>query len=106
LELALAGGFAAEIEETKLNNYFKGLIIIEASKQGMIPQILHEELDRKMSFYSYTSEEQNRMNVMMLKIITNANENNTLCRNKEGKMKPLTFKKMVNLVADELVQRM
>ena len=104
LELAIAGGFAAEVEETKLNNYFKGLIIIEASKQGMIPKILHEELDREISFYSYSSEEQKLMNETMIKIITDANRSKKFCRNKGGKVKPFTFNKIVSFVADELMK--
>jgi hypothetical protein len=104
LELAIAGGLAAEVDETKLNNYFKGLAIIEASKQGMIPKILHGELDKKMSFFSYSGEEQKQMNEMILKFVSKANKDKVFCKNKEGQIKPITFNKMINLIADELVQ--
>ena len=93
---------ATTITPTKENTFYKSLAVIAASKDNIVPKILLDALDKKMSLYSHDQEEQNEIALKAAKIVNDANESKELCEFKNGKPKLLNFRKLVKYVAKRL----
>ena len=56
-----------------------------------------------MSYYSLSADEKLEVNAQIIKIVKEANEKKEFCaKNENGKIAPLNFKDMTDLIAERL----
>lgn len=94
--------FAMDVEVKYNNTFTKAKSVILGANAGVIPGILLEELDKEISYYSLSNQEQKEMRQKIANIVVNANMSKEFCPVDNGKIKPLTFKKMTKLIVEKL----
>ena len=98
-------GWASDVEEiwsSKSNTYFKSLAVIEGAKEGVVPNILLDEIDKKVSYWNLAVEEQELMEKDIVDIINNANDSKELCIDSNEKENVLNFKQITRFVLSKL----
>jgi len=90
-------------ETKKTNTYFQSLAVIEGAKRNVLTLEFLNRIDRKIKLYSYSLDEQKKIEDRIIKIILESNEKKLICRgNTRGKAKVLNLKGLTRYTVKQL----